>query len=277
MKIQAPTLGRLNQGAMFTCATAERYPDCDVLGLVITARCDIAQGKFPVMNYVPVVPFDDWIRVDGFEIARERLSKKMAGELSALFRDWGLAESVLRANSLEIVVNGYLDGLDERSVRRARERGAKIVERQKAFEVVAPGDVKAIADLDERTVHEVVKELMTQKLAGHYYIGAVTPDEAPSCYIALLREATFLPRDLAISIAKGLSCESSEYLRNRQWDRWIKFRTEDDMAMPVGQLPSPYVEHMMQAFSLLFGRIGLPDTKSSHIEEYCRRAGRQDD
>jgi hypothetical protein len=54
-QILKPTLGLLSQGTIFSCASAEDYPDCLVHGLVITARCDIAQSKVPIFNYLPVV------------------------------------------------------------------------------------------------------------------------------------------------------------------------------------------------------------------------------
>ena len=66
--ISAPKLGFLTQGTLFTCAAAEDYGGCNVHGLVITARCDVAQNKAAVFNYLPVVSLDDWVPPQqGFE------------------------------------------------------------------------------------------------------------------------------------------------------------------------------------------------------------------
>ena len=274
MMVQQPVMGKLNQGSIFSCATADRYPDADVRGLVITARCDMAQGKSPVVNYVPVVSFDDWMKIDGFEIARERVDKKIRGEITSLLKEWSVAPSVLLATSLPDVVRTYVDGLDEKARRRANERGSRVLQRHTAFRNCNVSDVRTLAELDERIVHDVVRELMNYKLSGHYYISGVLPDEAPACYVALLRESSFLPRDLAAAIAKGVAIDSVDYRKNPSWTRWVRV-AEDDMAMPIGALPSPHVEHLMQTFSMLFGRIGLPDTQAEHVDEYCRRAGVQ--
>lgn len=272
MKVQQPVIGKLNQGSIFSCATADRYPDAAVHGLVITARCDMAQGKSPVMNYVPVVSFDDWMKIDGFEIARDRVEKRIRGEVVSLLKEWSIAPSVLLATDLPEVVRTYLDGLDEKARRRATERGERVLQRYALLRNCNTGDVRTLADLDERIVHDIVKELMHYKLSGHYYIAGVLPEEPPACYVALLRESSFLPRDLAGAIAKGIAIESVEYRKNPSWSRWLRVK-EDDMAMPIGVLPSPHVEHLMQTFSMLFGRIGLPDTQPDHVDEYCRRAG----
>ena len=43
--------------------------------------------------------------------------------------------------------------------------------------------------------------------------------------------------------------------------------------MPVGTLPSPLIEHLMQTFSLLFVRIGLDDIPPSYLHELWERQG----
>jgi len=43
--------------------------------------------------------------------------------------------------------------------------------------------------------------------------------------------------------------------------------TLTDFAMPIGEIVSPYVEHLLQTFSHLFGRIGLPDPDRAKVDE----------
>jgi hypothetical protein len=35
--------------------------------------------------------------------------------------------------------------------------------------------------------------------------------------------------------------------------------------MPVGVLSSPFIEHLMQSFSSMFARIGLPDLENEYL------------
>ena len=39
-----------------------------------------------------------------------------------------------------------------------------------------------------------------------------------------------------------------------------------NLALPIGQVRSPNIEHLMQAFSTLFGRIGLTDLDESYVK-----------
>jgi hypothetical protein len=59
--IAYPQRGAMTQGTIFSCAVAEDYRACTTRGLIITARCDVANDKVRTYNYLPVVPFSDWI------------------------------------------------------------------------------------------------------------------------------------------------------------------------------------------------------------------------
>lgn len=95
VQIIRPLLGRLTQGCLFTCARAENYGHCRVYGLVITARCDVEQDKYPILNYLPVVSLDDWLLVDGFDILHARLDAEADGGLKGCMKEGGVAESIL--------------------------------------------------------------------------------------------------------------------------------------------------------------------------------------
>jgi hypothetical protein len=45
----------------------------------------------------------------------------------------------------------------------------------------------------------------------------------------------------------------------------------DDLAMPVGIISSPNLEHLMQTFAMMFGRIGLPDPDPSYVSALWER------
>lgn len=272
MKIGTPELGRLTQGTIFSCAYAERYEGSCVHGIVITARCDLAQDKFPILNFIPIVAFDDWIRKDGFEIAYARAEKSAAAEQSSLLKEWMLSESLLLGNSIERIVDVYTSGLEGRAQKKARERGGSVVKKMAALASLPTEDIVGLSSIDSKAVDSVVRDVMTHKASGHYFFSTTAPDEGQNCYVGLLREASFLPRDLAIAVAGGIGRQSPDMYKNPLWDRWVRFHDDDDMAMPIGQLLSPDIEHLMQTFGLLFGRIGLADTPQEYIDIFCRRA-----
>lgn len=98
-----PSATELTQGTIFTCAASEDYLDAAPRGLVITARCDVAHGKAPVISYVPLVGFRAWLFRDGLRLLASRLLAASKGTMRSALRDAGLAESMLDTLSPQTV------------------------------------------------------------------------------------------------------------------------------------------------------------------------------
>jgi hypothetical protein len=99
MNLLNTKIGKLDQGTIFTCARAERYHGVPVYGLVITARCDIDQQKYPVLNYIPVVSLVDWLGTDGFDLIQDKAERDSYGRIKNIFKSYDFAESLLIAKS----------------------------------------------------------------------------------------------------------------------------------------------------------------------------------
>ncbi|MBR0999622.1 hypothetical protein, partial [Bradyrhizobium liaoningense] len=106
------------------------------------------------------------------------------------------------------------------------------------------------------------------KLAGYYFLPKLETDGNETGFVALLREANHLPRKLARLIAGGLDATSEGLSDQSHWLALVDF-THSDFAMPVGEITSPQVEHLLQTFSHLFGRIGLPDPERAKVDAFC--------
>jgi hypothetical protein len=113
-----------------------------------------------------------------------------------------------------------------------------------------------------------VRELANHKLAGYYFLPKLETDGNETGFVALLREVNHLPRKLARLIAGGLDATSEGLSDQSHWLALVDF-THSDFAMPVGEITSPQVEHLLQTFSHLFGRIGLPDPERAKVDAFC--------
>src|SRR6476659_5449527 len=89
-----PPTSQFTQGSLFTCAVAEEYEGCAVYGLIITARCDVEQGKVRAYNYLPVVSLRDWLGRDGKLILAERLMADINGRLRNTLRESGYSTGI---------------------------------------------------------------------------------------------------------------------------------------------------------------------------------------
>ncbi|TBG25392.1 hypothetical protein ELG79_09065 [Rhizobium leguminosarum] len=254
MKLTDARIGKLDQGTIFTCARAERYRNQHVYGLVITARCDIDQAKFPVLNYIPVVTLDDWLMVDGLDIIRDRAEKEALGKIRNFLKAQSVAESVLISQSLRELLSTTFADLKKKEREKFEDLIGDYDLASSGFSMDHAGFFARFESLKSGVIDELIKH----KVGGYYFLPSVYPGEARDGYVALLREATFVPRNLAMLIAEGLEQSRFEKDAALSTTNCLSF-SRDDFAMPISQIPSPEIEHLLQSFSLMFGRIGLDD------------------
>lgn len=107
MMFDAPRENEFTQGTVFSCAYAEEYPDTSVYGLVITARCDAAQDKAPIFNYIPVVPLHDWMLCDGANLAMDRIHAETQNTLKNYVKDSSLSESLLETKTMDEIYESH--------------------------------------------------------------------------------------------------------------------------------------------------------------------------
>ena len=272
MMFDAPREGEFTQGTVFSCAYAEDYPDVSVYGLVITARCDAAQDKTPIFSYIPTVSLRDWMLCDGGNIAMDRVSADCKGNLRKALKDAELSESLLETKTVDEIYESHF---------RARESekvwGPRCVKIRTTMDTyVRTQKLRAAGDLREErrlhltantvTVDTVVKELSGNRLSGFYLLRDMpTLNNDASNYVALLREIHHIPTKLTREMVAGLSKEVWTGRGNDRM-RCPKFAATDDLAAPVAKLKSPWIEHVMQSFTMLFARIGVVDNDFSAVK-----------
>lgn len=267
----APKLGQFTQGTVFTCGYAEDYPGKIVHGLVITARCDAAQRKVPIFSFIPVVSLRDWIFKDGAEITLRRVIDDSENTLENILEDCKLSLTVLRTASKNEIVEKLLRPLAEND----RKIEAKIQKFQAAQssidlaeEALSNGSEELVCKALKKApklLDKVIKELSGNKIMGHYLLrGMMTLMDEEGDHVALLREVHHIPNSVAQRILNGISAiEWSSDLANLA--RCPVFLNDESYSMPVAKLRSPWIEHLMQIWSLLFTRIGVEDIDAASV------------
>ncbi len=260
-----PPTGELTQGTIFTCAASEDYPDAAARGLVITARCDVAHGKAPVISYVPLISFRAWLFRDGLRLLASRIVAASRGAMRSALREAGLAESMLDTMSPQIV-RTHLEGLTQKMERSAAKRYADAETQKHAAESAlgaAPG-AKSAADLFDTQPKEyqrMLLELLSNGVLDYHFVDRSEPDEGCEGYVALLREIRYLPVALASELKDGIDFPRfAELCRDQpRYADKLTIANEEHYAMPVGLIKSPFIELFMQRFTNLYARIGVTD------------------
>lgn len=272
-------LGKLDQGMVFTCGRAADYPFCPVFGIAITARCDIAQDKAEIYSYLPAVGLRDWWHIDGCRIVKSRAESQQFGNLRQIIKQVGLSDSILKVQTPRSVAEVLFPEGADGARGKNRARVMTLVDSLERLSTVDPAagrstDVQKLCLEFGGLRRAVMDELVTQRLTGHYFIPQLEPDGHDHGYVVLLREVRHLPRVVGESVASGLPRpdESVEPVLQSQAPSHLCF-DHQDFAMPIGILPSPLIEHIMQCFALLFTRIGLDDLPDDYLTGLWARQG----
>lgn len=260
----SPRQDEFTQGTIFSCATAENYPNHSVCGLVITARCDAAQDKAPIYNYVPVVSLTDWIVADGGQIALERAVADCENSLRNILSQAGISDTLLASKSASEIHDTHLI----KKVGQDRKWAAKcsdfleLAKSRSELRIAIDSDNRIekqrLLTRSKKFVDTVIRELAGNRLLGYYLLRGVPNihNEAVGDYVALLREIHHIPSPMAKKIARGLSKDDIVGQTDAPCPR---FFGEDDYSMPVARLKSPWIEHLIQSLTMVFARIGVED------------------
>lgn len=271
---EAPRKDQFTQGTIFSCAYAENYSDIPVHGLVITARCDAAQKKVPIYSFIPVVSIRDWMFRDGAEIVLRRQIQEQNNNLENVLNALELSSSVLRTTSMDEIIKNLLNPLaetDRRAVakiQKFKDSAGLIAKSEAALGSAQMERLRDALSGAAKIVDQVLKELAGNRLTGHYLLRSM-----PTVYgaesenhVALLREVHHVPNDLAHRIMGGISRDDWA-AQSREGVCCPIFCQEEDFCMPVAKLRSPWVEHLMQSWSMLFARIGVEDVDFATVKK----------
>lgn len=260
-------IGRITQGTIFSCALAERYEDTSVFGLTITARCDVAQEKYHILNYLPVVSLADWLQNDGLDIMIDRERKEIMGNIRSIMKEASVSLSLIDAVGLISIAETHFPiGTSTRAEKARNERFSKHVTRYTDLSATSLAGRDTCLNWFRKHCPSRIKELITElskhTLQSYYFLERLQLDEEPVGYVALLREVTTLQRNVVSDLARGISKEHWRQIYEPRGGVALRF-DKDDFAMPISQLGSPTIEHIMQCFSNLFGRIGVADPSAA--------------
>lgn len=260
-----PSLNKLTQGTIFTCAASEDYTDSAPRGLVITARCDLAHGKAPVISYVPLISFRAWLFRDGLRLLASRVLPASRGTMKSALRDAGLAESMLDTLSPE-TVRRHLAEMTGKAERKAASRYADAEAQKEAAEAALgsePGAKPAVDlfDAQPKEYHRILQELLSNGLSDYHFVERSEPGEDCEGYVALLREIRYLPAALAGELKDGIDFQRfAELCRDQpRYADKLAIADNEQYAMPIGLVQSPFIELFMQRFTSLYARIGVAD------------------
>jgi hypothetical protein len=232
----------------------------------MTARCDLEHGKANVINYLPIIPFQDFLHRNLAYSLANKTAKEIEQEVVRALKEKGVPSSCIATFPLQRIVDKETTGSQRKT----------LTQRLELFETA-----KAILDTKSAPSIELVRQILAkaakpakvltanlikQQISEFYFLESVDLHESPrEGFVVLVRYMQTMPTEVLEKIACGLGKEDAHCVEGAADHLNFDY---DPIAMVVGVLRSPDMEHLAQHFASLFTRVGLEDQSENVLEHH---------
>ena len=273
----------LTQGTIITGVRSDKYSNIRCNGVVISARCDLANCKISKIYYLIAVPSDDWLLSDeGFNIVLSQRQNDLEDKLQTKLGGSGLDWSTLKSFSVEEFSTVIHD--QEVGLKKDTDKVLEVFRTFKNYtsKYLELGDKKAILQNESKSVASSLLKIANGQMM-HYI------DVPENAYI----KDGSIDRGLIIDLQEleYISIRDAERLVNCEIDIQSKDLSEVDKqrynncfflmdwpgyAMAEYDIASPWTEYIMQRFSNAFIRIGVDGPQKEDVQSMVSRVSKQD-
>jgi len=247
-------------------------------GIIITPRCDLVHDKTSAVNYLPLLPFDEFMASQGnFELLEQELQDAREA-LRKAAEPLRLREAI----DLELPTASLVDSLTASMQEKASEYEISTSRLEKylgAFSA-AQGRIERIKVLlaQSTVASSEVVPLCSSRLLTKYKL-AVARNTIGDLHF--LPPCQSLLDSACVVLLRRVATCSIEFLRLAQncmsQGDWDLLRTRQATSDFDGsavkperllRLKSPYLESLMFRFGSFFGRVGVRDIERSQLEAF---------
>lgn len=273
----------LTQGTIITGVRSDKYSNIRCNGVVISARCDLANCKISKIYYLIAVPSDDWLLSDeGFNIVLSQRQNDLEDKLQTKLGGSGLDWSTLKSFSVEEFSTVIHD--QEVGLKKDTDKALEVFRTFKNYtsKYLELGDKKAILQNESKSVASSLLKIANGQMMHYIYV----PENA------YIKDGS-IDRGLIIDLQEleYISIRDAERLVNCEIDIQSKDLSEVDKqrynncfflmdwpgyAMAEYDIASPWTEYIMQRFSNAFIRIGVDGPQKEDVQSMVSRVSKQD-
>lgn len=240
--LQFPS-GNPTQGDVFSGLQRSTHSPDTGLGVIITPRCDLANDKARIVNYLPVVSLNEFFATEASYDLLDRAKGELLDSLKKQIKKTPAALGLLAIGVPPDDVESQMAGLgqqeacspgDLKHLKEAAEKWRRIREHEKRESLplsLLDGIVSA-QDIRRKKTSLIKNNQSTV----HFF--PPSPPHIPEPSLALLRNVMTI--DIDVIRGTGLAEERATP------ERLLRVR-------------SPFIESLMARLGALFGRVGVPD------------------
>lgn len=269
-------MGYLTQGSIINGLRSNVYHNCKTLGVVISARCDIANEKIADVHILSAIDIQDWVYEEAFYNCVEQDLSSIYQTLSSWAQKNSLNFSVLKDLGPEKTKKNIEMEQNEKtrvSLFNACDNW-KVCEDMLSLRSVSKESRKQLLEEKySKFLTAQMTELFTGKQTRYCFIPALAlSDNAKqqNSIVVDLKNIKVLPFEIINQISQtGLDFQAvPNMLSINEINKHFYFETNDDFMIIWNTIKSPWIEFLMQKFALAFIRIGVDGPQRADVTEY---------
>lgn len=264
------------QGSIIANIRSLRYPNIKCKGIVISARCDLAQHKIKYFHCLSAMEIEEWIYEVLFSSILEESKKGTLGRIRNLVKEKSLDFDTLLDFGPDKSIAVFKENLHNKQL----ENILQCCEEWKVYE-----------EMENRAVDVAEKKAFLEKKASKKLL----KEKLKALYNGAFPKYCFVPKNSysdVKSVTKGIVIDLQDiYQYNMDYKSRINnseidcqlikdtsereklnklffFEKEDDFVIVEGILQSPWIEYVLQHFSNAFGRIGVENATQEEMEDF---------
>lgn len=264
--ITKPPSKRITQGSIFFGAKSP-YNGLGCHGIGITARCDTARDfKASTFTFLPIVSVEDWMWHEAKLKAINDQKKTVAGQLRSL---------LIQTEGTDIILTAFGEEAAFFNISKTQPKALKNISGQhqdvQKAESLEKIDWDKLPVTLKKRISQEFRQLVSGALQEYFFLDNIetsTLDKTTNMgYVALLRDVSSVSREVALNLISGIDHDKYEALLKEDMAVANLYVGKEDFALILSELTSPYIEKMMQSFSMLFSRIGTQDVHESCVNK----------
>lgn len=268
---------RFTQGTIIEYIRSTKYPNIKCQGIIITARCDLAQEKIREFHCLSAMNIDKWI----YEVLFENVVKEKEKNILGNIRKYCEKKSMDFLTLCEIDKNKGMEILLNSASSKEKKNIQNIVEEWK--EILRLLQSK-ISDNDKRKFLKANKKIFESKLKALYNSSfpkfAFIPEKAYGCGQSNVQGLVVDLQDVIkfdINVEKPILAYEYDYRvekderKRKNINKSFFFNSDSDYVIAENRVLSPWIEYVLQMFANSFTRIGVDNAMIYEIHDFCEK------
>ena len=246
----------LTQGSIINNCLADNYESDNILGLIITPRCDLDHGiKVKTIHYLPVIPIAIWLEFDGMSV----LTKDVVAQVKGIINN-----AIFQKHK----VKRYLD-----TFMATKENVIDLLKDNKKLDITyielyfnpTRINIETFLKENRKLKSSLFEKLEKDELSPYYLVEGW--DDTSSHYVINLREIHQISRFSAQIIKQGIF--ATEVNDMFYQDSSLRKTTDPNATYEIiREINSPFIEHILQRYVYHFSRIGVEDREKTDWTDY---------